>query len=228
MLKKIGSMIVMGIMLFAGANAFAWGLGGVSVTCSNDYGVKDMGKQINSYMFNAYVASENALAHTMDALGQKKDADKIRVQLKDLKKEKAPKNSDALKTIESNSAKIKEMTAKAKTKKIDAEGKKSLAQARGQYWVMGVNLTIASIIAVPVGINAKKAIDANKVCATSLAPVAKAATTLIQMIPPTAKSVKAFQAFSKKAGLKPMTKAEKKDLMKNVKVPDSAKGKLGI
>jgi len=190
------------------------------VTCGDDHGVGPLFKDMNEKLFQSYKSSTEALAYALEAIGQKEDAEKLKAQLKDLKQENAPKDTAKATTEQSDTLKAKLAEYEKSGKKMDAAAKKVFAEATLHLTKAYVYAAWGTALAAPIGINAKAAIDANKVCATSLAPAVDTAKKIVDVSKGLADSTKTVSDFNKKQGVKEMTGDERKKMMGEMGAPD--------
>ncbi len=222
LLSAVLATVVLG--LAGTAHAQFGGLGG-GMTCGDDKGVGVLFKQMNEMFFNSYLAAEECRANALEATGNKADAEKIRSQTKDLKADKGPKDAQkaAAESVAGTQKALDDFDKSAKV--LDDAGKALIGQARKSATKANLFITVASLIAVPIALQATQAISGNKVCATSLLPAINAGKNLVA----TAKNVdagnKAIGGFAKKQGLPDMTAAETKSLVQDMKLsPELQKG----
>jgi len=219
------------VALWLPAMAQFGGLGKVAPTCSNDHGVKEMAVQMNQWIYDAYGHSAMASVHTLKALGFTEDAEKILGQLKDSKETKAEDAAKVLENSDSNAASLNDKCKKASGKKLSDSGKKLIKEGSIEIVKASAWLTAAGAIAIPIGINAKKAIDGNKVCATSLTPIINTAIAVAKTAERLVEFDKNIKEIKKTNQLKPLTDEERKKIYKDTLSDDAkeaATGQLGL
>lgn len=194
---------------------FGGGLGGVG--CGNDFGTKDGIIRVNEFIFNAYKTSMEASRNAYLAVGDKKSAEKISAQLNDAKEANKSGMAKQLKQMNTMGADVNKVMEASKSMVLDENAKKSLSLASEQMFVSGMNLLAASLLSVPVGFQAKQAIDANKICATALLPVVDTVTGLVVTVKAMAETGKSIDDFAKAQGLPPLTSDQKKALASDIK-----------
>ncbi|MCX5657741.1 MAG: hypothetical protein NTZ48_05910, partial [Candidatus Omnitrophica bacterium] len=196
--------------------------------CKNDMGVTDGFKAVNGLLYTSYVESQTVLGEVLIALGKKGEGEKVLAQIKDLKEEKAPKGSDLTKAIGSSDASLNAALKEADATKLTDEAKSHIKTARLAEFKSIINILAASIVAAPLTLAAKNAIDSDKTCATKLTPVVDTVKTIVPLADNLQKSSKAFDAFAKTAGLPPLTDDEKKKCFNDLKVADDVKSKISL
>ena len=184
------------------------------MTCDDDRGVEQAGKDMDAKAYEGMVASQNALALLYDAAGKKPDGDKARATAKKWQdnKDKSPKGGERIKVVKTATESIQKETDGVNTAaKTDAATQTALKSARMELRKALVYVAWGSKIGGEAGPKAKDAVAANKACATKTTGVVDAAAGLSTLVGNMKSTYSAVDGAVKKAGGGEMTEAEKKE-----------------
>ena len=191
-----------------------------SVSCDNDHGVEQAGKDMDGKAYNALIAAETALEQVAEAAGKADIAKTAKANLDKWKNpEKAPSGLDRMKEISKASDSIQHGADAVGGMKLDEKGKKSLLDARGQLRMAVVYVAWGAKIGEPVPANAKDAIAANKACSAKVKGPADAAAGLSSLSTKIKATYAKVSDAAKKAGAPEMTEQEMKEQDSKIGAP---------
>lgn len=209
-MKKILGVLAVSILVPASAWAGLLDKAKGAVTCDDDHGVEQAGKDMDDKAYKALIATETAHADIGDANGNADVAKAARANLDKWKDQtKAPSGADRMKAIGTAATDIQKYADEVAAKKLADPGKKSISDARNQLRMAVIYVGWASKIGQPVPGNAQDAITANKACSAKVKGPADAAAGLGQLTTNIKTTYSKVSAAADKTGAPPQSAAEK-------------------
>ena len=230
-MKKVLGMIAVVTML--PATAFA-GLGiklpskpatPASMSCDDDHGVEQAGKDMDEKAYSGLIGAETALMNVAEAAGKKDIAATAKANLDKWKdKEKAPSGVDRVKEVSHAADSIQKGADELGKTKADDKAKASLGEARKELRMAVIYIGWAAKIGEPVPANAKAAIEGSKACGTKVKGPVDAAAGVTTLLVNLKKTYTSVSDAAKKAGAPDMSDADKKAQDSSIGAPAGVTG----
>lgn len=193
------------------------------MSCDDDKGVEQAGKDMDEKAYNGLIGAETALMHVAEAAGKKDVAANAKANLDKWKeKEKAPSGLDRVKEVSKAAESIQKGADEVGKTKLDDKGKTAIVEARKELRMAVVYIAWAAKLGEPVPGNAKAAIEGSKACAAKVKGPVDAAAGVTSLLTNIKKTYTSVSDAAKKAGAPDMTDADKASQDSSIGAPTGA------